>query len=291
MLILEGPHDGFCFVCGSPKELFGCQTCENCYHAECMTPSLDPNEVPTFWFCPHCVGSELHIPPIPEEHFFSPLPSSLPIYPSSRTPSTTAIPPTNTPLIAKTGTPGSDKLKAPSNVSQRTDDQPTVTQQPTPPSTEPPNLAKSRVRPQDTTGSYSRTGQGKVGRPRNSSPPRKKSKYSTFSKEVDKALAVIHAELETAAGYGKSEGNLESKAQALEQKLRMQEGQMLLTSRELELAKKELEKERQESAVMKVENSELREENTTLKGEVQRKESELKDWRLKLRSMIGSEFE
>lgn len=289
MLILAGPHDNFCFVCGSPRELFRCQTCENCYHAECMTPSLDPDEVPTFWFCPHCVGNELHIPPTPEEHFFAPLPSSLPMYPSSGILS--ANPPTNTPLITKTGIPGLDKLKEPSNVAPRTNDHPTIAQQPTPPSNEPPNPAKSRPGPQESTDTSPRTGHGKVVRPRHSSPPRKKSKYSTFSKEVDKALSVIHAELETAAGYGRSEGNLESKVQALEQQLRMQEGQMLLTSRELDFARKELAKEREESAVMKVDNFELRAENTRLKEDVQRKESELKDWRLKLRSMIGSEFE
>jgi hypothetical protein len=255
-----------------------------------MTPSLDPNEVPTFWFCPHCVGNEFHIPPSPpEEHFFAPLPSSLPIYQSSSSPSTTFDPPTNTPVILKTGIAGLDNLRETASNVQKKDDLAAAAQQPTPPTQEPPNPVKLRARPH--ADSNLGKAHGKVGRPRHISPPRKKSKYSAFSREVDKALSVIYAELETAAGYGKSEGNLESKVQALEQQLKMQEGQMLLTSRELEFAKKELAKEREETTVMKVDNFELREDNMRLKEEVQRKESELKEWRLKLRSMIGSEFE
>ncbi|KAG0647146.1 BRAF35-HDAC complex BHC80 [Hyphodiscus hymeniophilus] len=283
----NGPHDDFCFVCGSSKELFGCQTCENCYHADCMTPSLDISEVPVFWFCPHCVLRERHVPPS-EEHFFAPLPSSLPVYPPSKAPSTVADPHTNIPLITEAGIPGLDKFKEPSNItSQKKTDHPSVVQQLTPPSNELSNIPKSRLRPQETKNTTPR----QVGRPRRMSPPRKKSKYSAFSKEVDKALSVIYSELETAAGHGKSEGNLESKVQALEQQLRMHEGQVLLSTRELDFAREELVKERDESAVMKVDISGLREENTRLKDEVQRKDAELKDWRLKLRSMIGSEFE
>ena len=285
-----GPHDAFCFVCGSTMELFECQTCENCYHARCMTPSLDLNEVPPFWFCPHCVVNELHIPPpSPEEHFFAPLPSSLPMYPSSMTPASSVLA-TNTPVITKTGITALDNLKGPPTTWPRKDDQP-VGQQLTPPSHEPLNPEKSRPRPQEPSELSKPTGHKKPGRQRYSSPPRKKSKYSAFSKEVDKALSVIYGELETAAGYGKSEGNLESQVQAFEQQLKMQEQQMLLTSRELEFARKELAKEREESAVLKVDNFEIREENMRLKELVDRKENELKEWRAKLRSMIGTELE
>ncbi|KAH6677339.1 hypothetical protein B0J14DRAFT_340448 [Halenospora varia] len=61
----DGPHDTFCFLCASPNttsSLFSCSTCENCYHAECMTPSLSPDDVPRFWFCPHCVERGNHVP-------------------------------------------------------------------------------------------------------------------------------------------------------------------------------------------------------------------------------------
>ena len=252
-----------------------------------MTPSLDPNEVPTFWFCPHCVEGEFHIPP-PEEHSFASLPSSLLMDTSSRTPSTNPDPPTNTLHMAKAGVYGLEKIQERSNVyPQRKKGPLSVTQQPTPPSNEPTVLPKSRPRPDDKPHTSTR----KVGRPRRTSPPRKKSKYSAFSKEVDKALTVIYSELETAAGYGRSEGGLESKVQALEQQLRMQEGQMLLTARESEFARKELVKEREEFAATKVDNAQLMDENMRLREDIQRKEAELKDWRLRLRSMIGSEFE
>ena len=277
-------------------ELFGCQTCENCYHAKCMTPTLDPNEVPSFWFCPHCVGNGLHIPPpdllLPEEHFFAPLPSSLPMYPSTMTPASSE-PATNTPVITKTGIAVLDNLKGPQDTPLKRHDRPTqnIGQQPTPPSNEPPSPANSRSRPEEPSEFNKPTAHKKPGRPRHQSPPRKKSKYSAFSKEVDKALSVIYGELEIAAGYGKSEGNLENKVQALEQQLKMQEQQMLLTGRELEFARKELAKEREESTVLKVDIFEIREENLRLKELVDRKENELNEWRVKLRSMIGVELE
>jgi hypothetical protein len=213
-------------------------------------------------------------------------------------------PATNTPVITKTGITALDNLKGPPTSGPKKDDQP-VGQQPTPPSHEPPSPEKSRPKPQEPFELSKPAGHKKPGRPRYSSPPRKKSKYSAFSKEVDKALSVIYGELETAAGYGKSEGNLESQVQALEQQLKMQEQQlkmqeqqlkmqeqqMLLTSRELEFARKELAKDREESAVLKVDNFEIREENMRLKELVDRKENELKEWRAKLRSMIGTELE
>jgi len=268
-----GPHDDFCFLCGSSQNLFACTTCETSYHSRCMTPSLDPNEVPAFWFCPHCVNNELHIPPsMNDEHFFAPLPSSLPSYPLESTPTSESF---NTQItMSRHQEPPvyGEKSKQP------------IRQQPTPPGPAPPSPVKPPAKSQETPQSSIPTTQKKQGRQRNSSPPRKKSKYSAFSKEVDKALSVIYNELETAAGYGRSEGNLESKVQALEQQLKMQEGQMMLSSKELEVARKELAREREQGQALKMENEMLR-------ALVDRKENELKEWRKKLRSMIGSELE
>lgn len=256
-----------------------------------MTPSLDPNEVPAFWFCPHCVRNELHIPSTAtEEVLFSPLPYSLPVYAAPSVPSANFNPPTATPIVNDTRVPAIDNLKESSEIVQRNDECPSTIQQPTPPAHESSPI-KFRARPQEIADLSNRQSQNKLTRSKNGSPPHKKSKYSAFSKEVDKALSVIYSELETAAGYNKSEHNLESKVQALEQQLKMQEGQMLLSSRELEFARSELTKEREESVVMKVDDFELREENARLKEELQRKEGELKEWGVKLRSMIGTELE
>jgi len=59
-------------------ELFPCQTCSTSYHANCMVPSLTSSDVPSFWFCPHCVDNELHIPPgSPRSDYITPV--SLPV--------------------------------------------------------------------------------------------------------------------------------------------------------------------------------------------------------------------
>ena len=293
MLMHAGPHDDFCYVCGSPKALVGCQTCETCYHPSCMSPSLDPNEVPAFWFCPHCVGNDFHIPSgVTEKQRFAPpqCECAFPMNSSPSAPSTNINLATDMPFVMDTGVSAFDNSQEPSEIAQRNDEHPSTFQQPTPPTQE-SSPTKFRARPQKTVDLSSRPRHNKATRPKNGPPPHKKSKYSALSKDIDKALSVIYSERETAAGYNKSEHNLESKVPALEQQLKMQCGQMRLTSRELELARSELAKEREEMAVMKVDDFELRQEIARLKEELQRKEDELKDWRLKLRSMIGTGLE
>jgi hypothetical protein len=250
-------------------ELFGCQTCENCYHAECMIPSLDVNEVPSFWFCPHCVDRERHIPP-------SPTSDSVAVY----------LSPTS---LVETPDKTSDGIEKSAvgiqHAGQMTPvDQATILERSTDKLFPNNPVEKSRPNPTDTALDRRLS---KFGRSKRSSPPRKKSKYSTFSIEVDKALAVLHSELETAAKYGKSEDNLQNKIQDLEQNLKLQNGQMMLSSRELEALRKRLADERSETSRLKIENVGYRDENRKLFGMVQQKDAELKDWQAKLRSMMG----
>lgn len=118
---------------------------------------------------------------------------------------------------------------------------------------------------------------------RSYSPSRKKSKYSTFSVDVDKALAVIHKELEKAAHTGKAEDGFQDKIQALEQQLKLKDGQIQLGIKELEFAKRQ----RGETSLLEAENRRLKEENAKLVNLVEKKDAELRDWRTKLRNMIG----
>jgi len=271
-------------------ELFGCQTCRVSYHSQCMTPSLAKDDVPAFWFCPHCVNRQLHIPPpSPEEHLFAPLPTSLPFYPSPVS------------LDMQESTPNATISSAASEAPEvPLENQRTI---PVPafgagnPGKSPPESSKSskvRHRPQDADLSPpSHTSQtNSTPKPtRTNVPPRKKSKYSALSTEVDKALSIIYTELETAAGYGKSEGTLHDKITALEQKLRVQEGQNALTSKELVIIKKELAREREEKKGLREGGEQvriLRGENEKLRVSLGEKEKELNEWRDKLRVLIGS---
>jgi hypothetical protein len=129
---------------------------------------------------------------------------------------------------------------------------------------------------------------GSNGRSRRShSPPRKKSKYSAFSVDVDKALTIIHKELEKASQLGRSEGSLQDKIQALEQQLKLKDGQIQLGIKELEFAKRK----HGESSLLEAENKQLKEQNVKLVNLVERKDAELKDWRSKLRTLIGNDSE
>jgi hypothetical protein len=257
-------------------ELFECQTCDSCYHADCMSPTLPPSEVPGFWFCPHCVDRELHIPPnSPTTHYFTPV-SPAPPFPSP-----------NSPISSRTTARSSlsQTLKRPVAIPD-VEEQVESGQIQVSPGTTSKVQAPSQLAETHSTKTLHQ--KGTTGRQRRSySPPRKKSKYSAFSADVDKALTVIHKELEKAAHMGRAEGGLQDKIQALEQQLKLKDGQIQLGIKGLEFAKRQ----RGESSLLEAENRKLKEENAKLVNLVERKDAELKDWRTRLRIMIGSELD
>jgi len=259
-------HDSYCYVCGGGLELFACQTCESAYHAECMTPSLDPEVVPNFWFCPHCVDRELHIPPsLPDMNELSPVSTRDQLNSfSGDTPGAKAVSGSEFESISHSPvTPHA--IEQPS--SERLDTRPLI--QPT-----------TKLQEQYAAGSTSGKNDQIISRKGKAAavkkvtpPPRKKSKYSTFSANVDKALSVIYSELETAAQNGRSEDSLQEKIKALEQQLKVQEG-------EIQLARNERANER-------LRNERLRKEVDALKEEVEMKDAELRDWQAKLKTLMG----
>ncbi|CZR57697.1 uncharacterized protein PAC_07586 [Phialocephala subalpina] len=278
----DGKHDEFCFVCGGSMELFGCQTCEICYHASCMSPTLEPDDVPSFWFCPHCVDLEFHVPPdLPAENFTA-APSTQPaaVYPSPASITTPNDEPKAGPRPSQTqaagprrkrGNPEGQMISIAESMAKVSEVSRSLA----------PKIIEARS---ETKANSTKV---PVGRPRRSySPPRKRSKYSAFSSEVDKALAVINKELESAAQKGKSEDSLREQIQTLEQELRLKDGQITLMNRELEMAKKNGEATR-----LKAENRELKEENDSLKALVEKKDGELRDWRTKLKTLLGNDIE
>jgi hypothetical protein len=285
---LIGKHDDFCYVCGSSMELFPCQTCSTSYHASCMSPSLGPDEVPPFWFCPHCVDDGLNMPPTSSTSYFTPVSPGPPVYPSPYSPNGAQNQHSQkSNSITQTLSP-SEQSQA--SLSHRPVENPTV-QKST--NSQPPTVVPTQAPRNEVINSRSLKGNTNRSK-RSYSPPRKKSKYSAFSAEVDKALAVIQKELEVAAQIGKSEDSLRDAIEGLEQQLKLKDSQIQLTSRELELAKIKLCDNGAGAAGLiglKDENSQLREENAKLKEMVVSKDAELKNWRAKLKSMMGSDLE
>ena len=237
---------------------------------------MPPSEIPGFWFCPHCVDRELHIPPSsPRSHYFTPVSQQRSL-----------LSPTTPGISATISAASSVKRSAPeasiSNTEEpRTSGQTRVIPERNTQIEPPPQLV-------ETHSAKRASHKIDTGRQRRSySPPRKKSKYSAFSVDVDKALAVIHKELEKAAHTGRAEGGLQDKIHGLEQQQKLKDGQIQLGIKELEFAKRQ----RGESSLLEAENRRLKDENAKLVGLVEKKDSELKDWRAKLRSMIGGELD
>jgi hypothetical protein len=276
-------------------ELFACQTCENCYHAECLSPSLVPEQIPKYYFCPHCVDRNWHVPPSSEEvNYLTPysiaagvlgIPPAV-LEPTSRkVNNATGVDLTlvdGQATICNADTTSMANYSHEQGHKQASEAMQAVAKA----------AAKSR---QHSSHSPSNPNPSPRAKPRRSkrstSPPRKKSKYSSFSIEVDKALAVLYSELETAAQHGRSEGNLQTKVQDLEQKLKLQEGQMMLSHREMELMNSKLGTVQEESGRLRKENARLEAEAKASSEMMQKKDNELKDWRMKLRTMMGSELE
>lgn len=242
-----------------------------------MTPNLDSSQVPSFWFCPHCVDRELHIP----DSLIRTL-NSAPTYPSP-------ISLVQSPEKASGPSDFVASIQESSLGRLPTHDEapPIILTRPLDTISSIKPATKSRPHPTDATLD---SRPSKSGRARKSfSPVRKKSKYSTFSAEVDKALSVLYSELETAAQYGKSEDNLQKQVQDLEQTLRLQEGQMKLSSRELELLRKKCTDKQSENTRLMSENVGFKEEIRKLSELVEQKDNELRSWQMKLRTMMGSE--
>jgi hypothetical protein len=250
--------------------LFGCQTCETCYHANCMSPTLGPDDVPTFWFCPHCVDRQFHIP-LDTAMIPAPLPQSAEsLVSSSIFGQAATIAPQSQVIEPNTSRKAEGQMISIAGSKQKLH---SIAR----------GLSPSRTETSKDTiaGSTKKTS----GRPRTThSPPRKRSKYSAYSSEVDKALAVIHKELESAAQIGRSESSLRERIRTLEQELRLKDGQIQLATRELEMARRN-----GDTSTLEAEVKHFKEQNDSLKILVESKDSELRDWRMKLKNLLGDD--
>lgn len=271
--VTTGVHDDFCYACGSTMELIGCQTCATSYHTQCMVPAIDPNEIPPFWYCQHCVDRELNIaqPASPSAALMDPLTEVGQLYPSptsienSRSQSIAGLENTTTQIVSSTQQ--EPQVSAREARISRKENLKTIDVI----QASSMSLPKSKAAGKKAKSSYS--------------PPRKRSKYSNLSSEVDKALVVIQKELEKAAQVGKSEDVLQDRIQDLEQQLKLKDGQICLIQRELELARES----GTVSGELRRQLEEVKKRNASLVGDVESKDKELRDWREKLKGLLGGE--
>lgn len=264
--------------------LFECQTCETSYHASCMSPTTGNEDVPSFWFCPHCVDRQMHIPSdeamaqISEVAAISAPPAHVPTSAASTISTERGIHHTSAKAQASVSSTNAND----SSTLHRSEGQMisvAASKKKIHDMTRNLNSAASDTRRITDTSTTKKS----ADRPLPTySPPRKRSKYSAFSSHVDKALAVIHKELESAAQMEKTENSLRDRIQTLEQELRLKDGQVLLANRELEIARKN-----GDAVTLRSEIKQLREQNDGLKALVESKDGELQDWRTKLKNLLG----
>jgi len=286
---VTGPHDLFCDVCGGAKEaLFGCETCSQSIHASCMTRAPGFDEVPEFWFCPHCTDNGFNIP------------SSA--FPAASKPVATIEAMNFDPFISSNPSKSVSDFTEVSKIGRAR----TTHGYPTPPTPIIPIIDQSTL--QAAPSKFQSVSQSSVdnsadvkdatnphkrGRSSNSKPGvKKKSKYSVYSSEVDKALSVIHSELELAAEVRSSETELQDKIKSLEQQLKLQDVQMVLVKRELELSRRALDVEkfkvnRLTQSQGRVEIAQPNVEVAKLKEQLAKRDEELVAWKEKLKALVG----
>lgn len=285
--LFSGAHNPFCEVCGGAKEqLFGCQTCNMSCHADCMTTSPLSGTASDYWFCPHCIDNGFHVPPV------------APVTVESR-----AVEATIVSDNAKTAAP----LRPTKSIS---DFEECVSKAPRDRETRVGSLSKtvstsyteqgslpdsativeehSLVEPKGSVlSSVSVSASQKRERTTSGKgTAKKRSKYSAYSSEVDKALATIRAELEVAADVRRSEEQLHERIKSLEQQLKLQDGQIALLKREADLSKRalEVEKFKLDRLSQSIESSN---EVVKLKELLVNRDNELASWKEKLKALVG----
>jgi hypothetical protein len=284
--MLLGPHDTFCFFCNAPSTspLLGCQTCENSYHAACTLP--EDAAIPEFWFCDHCVDYGWSVPPIasPNSYF-------TPKTPGRKEASS---------YFADVEIPTTDVSATSIDVQHISIQQEKANHAP-----------KAAIHDSANTIHEERLAQHakpkKHTRPHSPAPAphrKRKSKYSPYSPEVEKALSIISAELEKTSKSSTSTAALETTMQSLEQQLRMRNQEIVLLKQERDSLKTEAETEKAE--VKRVEGVldgvrrnrvyEIRkrmvaeQEQDVLKEKIQTLEKEGREWKGRLRELVGGEL-
>lgn len=242
-----------------------------------MTPTPAADAIPEFWFCPHCTDNGFHIPPAgfpaTKQVAAQDLETFDMIY--SQTPSKSVsdfselagkginhgYPTPPTPVVPTISTNSSGHSQTASSM-------------------QPPTVSINHSNENLPSNKRSRPSNGKLS-------AKKKSKYSAYSSEVDKALSIIHSELEVAADVRRSETELQDKIKSLEQQLKLQDGQMTLLKREFELSKRALDVEKFKVNRLNGQSTRSSPEVAQLKEQLAKKDEELAAWKEKLKALMG----
>ncbi|KAI3541800.1 hypothetical protein CSPX01_07308 [Colletotrichum filicis] len=314
-------HDEFCFICRQTKGLTYCITCKRSYHESCRPEESTYSVVKgnSCFFCEVCVHRNWHIDPpflMPE---MRPLAasslSSAPVEAAEATGATTS-----------TNDTGRQDLSNSHQVRQNQETNRTTEASKDTPSTSARRTRTAKASPsaarEETaaaaSSSTTRTGITPLPPPTTSTaatsrddPPRtststarapaaRKSRYTTLPTDVDAALRLLYAELETAHELRHKVGDVEGQVVQMQRELHLRNSELAVARRAAEVGRvsaSEMEQLRaqaalgekavEEAAGLRAENRSLRAELETSRERLVESERALEEWKRKLSALMS----
>ncbi|KXH37211.1 hypothetical protein CNYM01_09076 [Colletotrichum nymphaeae SA-01] len=315
-------HDEFCFICRQTKGLTYCITCKRSYHESCRPEESTHSVVEgnSCFFCEVCVHRNWHKDPpflMPE---MRPLAASL----LSSGPVEAAEATGATPSTMDTGR---QDLSNPRQVHQNQETSRTTEASKDTPSTSArrtrtakashsaareetaaapsSSTTRTRITPlppptTSTTAANSRDDPPRASSSTARAPAARKSRYTTLPTDVDAALRLLYAELETAHELRHKVGDVEGQVAQMQRELQLRNSELALARRAADVGRvsaSEMEQLRAQAALGEkavAEADGLRAENRTLRAELEasrerlvESERALEEWKRKLSALMS----
>ncbi|KAK1640121.1 hypothetical protein BDP81DRAFT_469013 [Colletotrichum phormii] len=311
-------HDEFCFICRQTKGLTYCVTCKRSYHESCRPQESTHSVVKgnNCFFCEVCVHRNWHKGP----PFLMPEMRPLAASSSSSTHAETVDAMGGTPL-----TKGNARQDVPDSYQLRQDQEASGTEasRATPSTaarkTRTTKASHSAAREVITAGPSSsntrtentplpppaaaapsrdepRSGSSTVGR----APAARKSRYTTLPTDVDAALRLLYAELETAHELRHKVGDVEGQVAQMQRELHLRNSELAVARRAADVSRvsaTEMEQLRERASLGETaiaEAVELRAENRMLRAELETSREKLaesnralEEWKRKLSALMS----
>lgn len=312
-------HDEFCFICRRTNGLTYCITCKRSYHESCRPEestfaAIEGNDC---FFCEVCVHRNWHKNPpflMPE---MRPLPaSSLSSAPAEAAEVTGATP--STEETARQDLSNSHQVRQEQETNGTTE-APRSTPRTAARRTRTTKASHSAAREETATGPPSSTTRTEINplpppattiasrdEPARTSsstaraPAARKSRYTTLPTDVDAALRLLYAELETAHELRHKVGDVESQVAQMQRELQLRNSELAVARRAADVGRvsaSEMEQLRaqaalgetavEEAAGLRAENRSLRAELEVSREKLVESERALEEWKRKLSALMS----
>ncbi|KAK1731309.1 uncharacterized protein BDZ83DRAFT_598727 [Colletotrichum acutatum] len=315
-------HDEFCFICRQTKGLTYCITCKRSYHDSCRPEESTHSVIEgnSCFFCEVCVHRNWHKDPpflMPEMRPSAASLSSAAVEVAEATGATPSTKDTGRQDLSNS--PQVHQNQETNRITEASKDTPSTAARRTrtakashsaareeiaaAPSSSTTHTENTPLPPPATTTAAAATSRGEPPRSSSSTqraPAARKSRYTTLPTDVDAALRLLYAELETAHELRHKVGDVEGQVAQMQRELHLRNSELALARRAADVGRvsaSEMEQLRAQAALGQkaVEEADgLRAENRTLRAElaVSRErlvdsERALEEWKRKLSALMS----